>query len=201
MPMCRRGTLARNSCTSGYAIPQPMPLPQVPVGVLSLSNVCLLSRIIFGYSLPLHLTLYTKKIAPKCDFSCIYQKNTLPLHRIQCKGSRWESCTVPLLWFAIRCSNSYKSLVLIELGRLNRRSDKSEDLLRAAESLWFKIVQNRSEGSALFFLVLTILNAKRWTTLNNIEHEVLRSWTLSGNRANDNDAKVFNSIYGTLVRV
>ena len=52
VPMCRRGTLARNSCTSGRAIPQPMPLPQVLVGVLCLSNVCLLSRIIFGYSLP-----------------------------------------------------------------------------------------------------------------------------------------------------
>ena len=46
VPMCRCGTLSRNSCTSGSAIPQPMPLPQVPVGVLCLSNVCLLSRII-----------------------------------------------------------------------------------------------------------------------------------------------------------
>ena len=47
------------------------------------------------------------------------------------------------------------------LGRQAIMSDKSEDLLRAAESLWFKIVQNRSVGSALFFLELTILNAKR----------------------------------------
>ena len=30
VPMCRRGTLARHSCTSGSALPQPMPLPQVP---------------------------------------------------------------------------------------------------------------------------------------------------------------------------
>ena len=46
VPMCRRRTLSCSSCTSGCAIPQPMPLPQVPVGVLCLSNVCLLSRII-----------------------------------------------------------------------------------------------------------------------------------------------------------
>ena len=72
-------------------------------------------------------------------FICIVQKNTLPLHRIQCKGSRWESCTVPLLWFAIRCSNSYKSLVLSELGRLNKRSDKSEDLLRATNEELVKL--------------------------------------------------------------
>ena len=57
MPMCRRGTLSRNSCTSGCTIPQPMPLPQVPVGVFYLSNVCLLSRMIFGYSLPLNSKL------------------------------------------------------------------------------------------------------------------------------------------------
>ena len=48
MPMCRRGTLSRNSCTSGCTIPQPMPLPQVPIGVLCLSNVCLLSRMYSG---------------------------------------------------------------------------------------------------------------------------------------------------------
>ena len=46
VPMCRRDTLARNSCTSGSAIPQPMPLPQVPVGVLYLDILSLLSRII-----------------------------------------------------------------------------------------------------------------------------------------------------------
>ena len=43
MPMCRRDPLSCYSCTSGSTIPQPMPLPQMPVGVLSLSNVCLLS--------------------------------------------------------------------------------------------------------------------------------------------------------------
>ena len=57
VPMCRRGTLARCSCTSGCAIPQPMPLPQVPIGVLYLGNLCLLSRMIFGYSLPLNSKL------------------------------------------------------------------------------------------------------------------------------------------------
>ena len=57
VPMCRRGTLARHSCTSSSAIPQPMPLPQVPVGVLYLGNLCLLSRMIFGYSLPLNSKL------------------------------------------------------------------------------------------------------------------------------------------------
>ena len=57
--MCRRGTLARNSCTSGSAIPQPMPLPQVPVGALYISSLCLLSRMVFGHSPPLHPTPYT----------------------------------------------------------------------------------------------------------------------------------------------
>ena len=46
VPMCRRGTLSCYSYASSSAIPQPMPLPQVPIGVLCLSNVCLLSRII-----------------------------------------------------------------------------------------------------------------------------------------------------------
>ena len=31
--------------------------------------------------LPLHLTLYTKKIAQKCDFSCIYHPKALLLHQ------------------------------------------------------------------------------------------------------------------------
>ena len=48
VPMCRCGTLSRNSCTSGSAIPQPMPLPQVPVGVFCLSSLCLLSRMHSG---------------------------------------------------------------------------------------------------------------------------------------------------------
>ena len=48
VPMCRRGTLSLCSCSSGSTIPQPMPLPQVPIGVLCLSNVCLLSRIYSG---------------------------------------------------------------------------------------------------------------------------------------------------------
>ena len=48
VPMCRRGTLSRYSYASGSTIPQPMPLPQVPIGVLCLSNVCLLSRIYSG---------------------------------------------------------------------------------------------------------------------------------------------------------
>ena len=74
-----------------------------------------------------------------CLFSCVYAFFVVPLCRIQCKGSRWDSCTVPLLWFAIRCSNSYKSLVLSELGRLNRRSDKSEDLLRATNEKLVKL--------------------------------------------------------------
>ena len=46
VPMCRRDPLSCYSCTSGSTIPQPMPLPQVPVGVLYLGNLCLLSRII-----------------------------------------------------------------------------------------------------------------------------------------------------------
>ena len=46
VPMCRCDPLSCYSCTSGSTIPQPMPLPQVPVGVLCLSNVCLLSRIV-----------------------------------------------------------------------------------------------------------------------------------------------------------
>ena len=46
MSMCWRGTLAYCSCASGSAIPQSMPLPQVPVGVLYLGNLCLLSRMI-----------------------------------------------------------------------------------------------------------------------------------------------------------
>ena len=54
VPMCRRGTLARCSCSFGSAIPQPMPLPQVPIGVLYLGNLCLLSRRVFGYTLPLN---------------------------------------------------------------------------------------------------------------------------------------------------
>ena len=34
VPMCRRGTLSCYSYASSSAIPQPMPLPQVPIGVL-----------------------------------------------------------------------------------------------------------------------------------------------------------------------
>ena len=151
MPMCRRGTLSRYSCASNRAIPQPMPLPQVPVGVFYLGNLCLLSRMHSGVPrlYTLHLTLYTQKIALQGDFSCISQKKAVPLHRIQCKGSRWESCTVPLLWFAIRCSNSYKSLVLSELGRLNKRSDKSEDLLRATNRVGSWNGFNRTVGAVL----------------------------------------------------
>ena len=59
MPMRRRGTLTCCTCSSGCAIPQPMPLPQVPVGALCISSLCLLSRMVFGYSPPLHLTPYT----------------------------------------------------------------------------------------------------------------------------------------------
>ena len=111
--------------------------------------------------MPLHPILYTKKIAQKCDFSCTYHKNTLPLHRIQCKGSRWESCTVPLLWFAIRCSNSYKSLVLRELGRLNRRSDKSEDLLRATNNGWWSwtLSGNRANDMTDRFSILSMVRS------------------------------------------
>ena len=57
MPMCWSSTCSRHSCTSGCAIPQPMPLPQVPIGVFYLGNLCLLSRMIFGYSLPLNSKL------------------------------------------------------------------------------------------------------------------------------------------------
>ena len=96
-------------------------------------------------------------------FICIVQKNTLPLHRIQCKGSRWESCTVPLLWFAIRCSNSYKSLVLSELGRLNKGAISQKTCCVPPTSL---------------------------VKLNAL-----------GESSQRHDAKVFNSIYGTLVRV
>ena len=54
VPMCRRDPLSCYSCTFGSTIPQPMPLPQVPIRVLYLGNLCLLSRMIFGYSLPLN---------------------------------------------------------------------------------------------------------------------------------------------------
>ena len=78
-----------------------------------------------------HKMIFLHKSKLFDQISCVCAFFVVPLQCIQCKGSRWDSCTVPLLWFAIRCSNSYKSLVLSELGRLNKRSDKSEDLLRA----------------------------------------------------------------------
>ena len=87
--------------------------------------------------IPFHM----KKLkgAKKCAFYLHSPKKYTTFAPHSVKGSRWESCTVPLLWFAIRCSNSYKSLVLSELGRLNKRSDKSEDLLRATNEELVKL--------------------------------------------------------------
>ena len=88
--MCRRRTLSCCSCTSGSAIPQPMPLPQVPVGVCYLSNVCLLSSgvpenargvlgcltndiRVFPAFYTLHLTLYTLHFTLYTLHSTLYQ--------------------------------------------------------------------------------------------------------------------------------
>ena len=120
--MCWRTALSFCSCLYCRAIPQPMPLPKVPIGVFCLSahNFGKADNTRRRRVTSLISDIPIRKIAQKSDFSCVYQKKAVPLHRIQCKGSRWESCTVPLLWFAIRCSNSYKSLVPSELGRLNK---------------------------------------------------------------------------------
>ena len=97
-------------------------------------DFCLLRGILFGEVCRKHfevnnvrMNLSIKNIQ---KYLLLSKKNTtFAPHSV--KGSRWESCTVPLLWFAIRYSKSWKSLVLNELGRLNVRSDKSEDLLHA----------------------------------------------------------------------
>ena len=51
-------------------------------------------------------------------------------------------------------------------GKAEQRSDKSEDLLRAAESLWFKIVQDRS---VWFSIVFPGINNIEREAMNNIE--------------------------------
>ena len=61
------------------------------------------------------------------------------------------------------------------LGRQAIMSDKSEDLLRAAESLWFKIVQNRSVWFSMVQHCFPRNNNIEREAMNNIEHEVLRS--------------------------
>ena len=73
-----------NSSTTLDGIPSRVSrLPNTLDLLSSISQGTSLSIIpnVFGISPPLHLTLYTRKIAPKCDFSCTYQKKTLPLQR------------------------------------------------------------------------------------------------------------------------
>lgn len=82
--MCRCDTLTCCPCPSSRAIPQPMPLPKVPIGVLCLSahnfgkaDITRRRRVTSLIS-----DIPIRKIAPSkaifFDFSCIYQKLVVP---------------------------------------------------------------------------------------------------------------------------
>ena len=106
--MCRCIALSRHPCLYRRAIPQPMPLPQVFVGVLSLSTLwyCPECIRVFPASTPYTLHLTPKKIAPKSDFSCIYQKLVVPLHRIQSR----EAGAIPA---QSRCCDSQSDVQIL----------------------------------------------------------------------------------------
>ena len=75
----------------------------------------------------------SKKQQNNLHISCVFEKITLPLHPHSVKGSRWESYTDPLLWFAI-------SFVLnlshcLSGGKAKQTSNKSEDLLHDSWTL------------------------------------------------------------------
>lgn len=115
--MCRRGTLSRNSYTSGSAIPQPMPLPQVPIGVLCLSTRNLGKADITRRRriTSLMSDIPTKKIAPsKAIFlfvidslSLLSRSNAFVSFRLACFSSRYLFCLLLahsfllLLWRAL----------------------------------------------------------------------------------------------------
>lgn len=75
-------------------------------------HTMILSRMSFGYSQPLHPTLYTlhlKKSPQKrffFDFSCIYQKLVVPLHRIQSR----EAGVIPA---QSRCCDSQSDVQIL----------------------------------------------------------------------------------------
>ena len=78
--MCRCIALSRHPCLYRRAIPQPMPLPKVPIRVFCLSahnfgkaDITRRRRVTSLIS-----DIPIRKIAPKSDFSCIYQKLVVP---------------------------------------------------------------------------------------------------------------------------
>ena len=89
----------------------------------------------------------SKKQQNNLHISCVFEKITLPLHPHSVKGSRWESYTDPLLWFAISFV-SYLSHCLSG-GKAKQTSNKSEDLLHATNWVGSWNGFNRTVGAVL----------------------------------------------------
>ena len=105
-----------------------MPLPKVPIGVFCLSahnfgkaDITRRRRVISLIS-----DIPIRKIAPKSDFSCIYQKLVVPLHRIQSR----EAGAIPA---QSRCCDSQSDVQILISHWLTVNCQLSTDKAGKAE--------------------------------------------------------------------
>ena len=133
--MCRRGTLSCYSCSSGCAIPQPMPLPQVPVGVLCLSNVCLLSRIyiraVHAFKLYiLYQILRFLSLVPSLSASCQRPRMNQRRTKDEAKNSEIENVLF------IKIAVSFPSLIPCLIPPWRSATERTPSIAPEKSPLW-----------------------------------------------------------------